>query len=373
LNGSAAATQARWCCGFTRANDAFSSEKVVDVADRGAGELMFKSKLFSVWFTLALLTWLGLFNAFDSVAFFASHWYYAAVMVLGAFVAGLTPQGGGAVAFPALSVFLDVDRSLARDFSLMIQSIGMTSASIFILTRDETVLRDYKPLLIFVPVSFGGFVLGMLALQTIPVYLIQALFLSLTATFVIAYYLHEHRGYQRGLVVGSRRDTAYLWITLFLGGMITSLFGTGADILLYTLLITHFRMLEKSATYVSIVLQAAMSLLGFGYRAFVDHGLSHYQIDTWLCAFPVALFMAPFGAFILGRIQVNWMLIAIIVLNILQLLYFNLYGPSLEKTVASVVFCATFAAIFYLLLRHMSARTRALQGPANDPSFPSPK
>ena len=326
---------------------------------------MFKSRLFTLWFTVALLVWIALFTTFDSVAFLSSHWYYPAVMVVGAFVAGLTPQGGGAVAFPALSVFLHVDRILARDFSLMIQSIGMTSASIFILTRDETVLRDYKPLLIFVPVCFAGFLLGMLTLQTIPVYLIQALFLSLTATFVIAYYLHEHRGNQRGLVVESRRDTAYLWLTLFLGGMISSLFGTGADILLYTLLITHFRMLEKSATYVSIVLQAAMSILGFGYRAFVDHGLSHYQMETWLCAFPVVLFMAPFGAYVLSRIHVNWLLIAIIALNVLQLLYFNLHTPSVQKTVASAVFCVAFSAVFYILLRHMSARTRARQRLAN--------
>jgi len=322
---------------------------------------MFKSKLFSFWVALALLAWLALFTTFNSVGFLTGHWYYPAVMVLGAFVAGLTPQGGGAVAFPALSVFLHVDRILARDFSLMIQSIGMTSASIFILTRDETVLRDYKPLLTFVPVCFAGFLLGMLTLQSLPVYLIQASFLSLTGTFVIAYYLHEHRGNQRGLVVGSRRDTAYLWLTLFLGGMITSLFGTGADILLYTLLITHFRMLEKSATYVSIVLQAAMSILGFGYRGFIDHGLSRYQIDTWLCAFPVVLFMAPFGAYVLSRIHVNWMLIAIIALNVLQLLYFNVQTPSLEKTAASALFCVVFSAAFYLLLRHMSASARARQ------------
>lgn len=36
-------------------------------------------------------------------------------MVLGAFVAGLTPEGGGAVAFPVLSVFFNIDRVLARD------------------------------------------------------------------------------------------------------------------------------------------------------------------------------------------------------------------------------------------------------------------
>ncbi|MBU6297060.1 MAG: sulfite exporter TauE/SafE family protein [Alphaproteobacteria bacterium] len=322
--------------------------------------MIFKSKLFSLWFGLALLAWIALFSAFDSIGFFMGHWYYPAVMVLGAFVAGLTPQGGGAVAFPALSVFLHIDRVLARDFSMMIQSIGMTSASIFILTHKDTVLKDYKPLLIFVPVCFAGFLLGMLTLQAMPVYLIQALFVSLTATFVVAYYFHEHRGTEHRLVVPRAWDAAYLGITLFLGGMITSLFGTGADILLYTLLITHFGMKEKSATYVSIVLQAAVSILGFTYRGFVDHGLSHYQIETWLCAYPVALFMAPFGAYVLSRLHVDWMLIAIVVLNIFQLLYFNLSRPAYEKTLASGVFCLFFSAAFYLLLRHMSARKARL-------------
>jgi uncharacterized protein len=77
--------------------------------------------------------------------------------------------------------------------------------------------------------------------------------------------------------------------------------------------------------------------------------------------------MAPFGAYVLSRIHVNWMLIAIIALNVLQLLYFNVQTPSLQKIVASAVFCGAFSVVFYVLLRHMSARTRARQRLANDP------
>ena len=317
---------------------------------------MFKSKIFSSWFVLALLTWGGLFATFDTISFLASHWYYPAVMVLGAFVAGLTPQGGGAVAFPALSVFLNVDRVLARDFSMMIQSIGMTSASIFILTRKDTVVKNYKPLLAFIPVCFSGFVLGMVTLQTIPVYLIQALFLSLTATFVVAYYFSGHRGREDRLRETSPLESGWLWLILFAGGMVTSLFGTGADILLYTLLITHFGMKEKPATYISIVLQAAVSILGYGYRGAIDHGLSSYQIQTWLCAYPVVLFMAPFGAYVLAKIQVKWLLIAIIALNAMQLLYFNVHNPAPAKTEASLAFCTVLSIVFYVLLRRMRAR-----------------
>jgi uncharacterized membrane protein YfcA len=247
---------------------------------------------------------------------------------------------------------------------MMIQSIGMTSASIFILSHRDTVLRDYRPVLGFVPVCFAGFVFGMFALQAIPVYLIQALFLSMTATFVIAYYLHKQRGTKDTLFVPTTRDAAWLGLTLFMGGMVTSLFGTGADMLIYTLLITQFAMKEKTAVYISIVLQTAMSILGFSWRAFVDHGLTHYQIDTWLCAYPVVLFMAPFGAYILKKLHLEWMLIAVVALAIFQLLYFNLSRPSDNKTLASVVLCTIFSVIFYYLLRRMRARRAGQLGTA---------
>ncbi len=319
---------------------------------------MFKSKVFTGWYFSALLLWVVLFSQFNSIAFFIAHWYYAAMMIGGAFVAGFTPEGGGAVAFPVLSVFLKVDRVLARDFSMMIQSVGMTSASIFILSHAQTRIKEYKPLLVFVPVCAVGTLIGFLLLQKIPVYIIQAMFLSLSATFVITYYLSDHRGTQETVNIHSRLDIFYLGLILIIGGMISSLFGTGGDVVLYLLLITHFNMTAKKATRISIVLQAAISILGYCYRAFVDHGLTNYQIRTWLCAFPVVLFMAPFGVYVLARLHVNWMLRAIIVLNLFQLAYFNFKDPSLPKLEASVLFCAILACIFYFMLKKMAAKHR---------------
>lgn len=122
-------------------------------------------------------------------------------------------------------------------------------------------------------------------------------------------------------------------------------------------------MTAKIATRISIVLQAATSILGYGYRAFFDHGLTQYQIKTWLCAYPVVLFMAPFGAFILSRLHVNWMLKGIIALNIFQLLYFNLNEPSVEKAVASCIFTVVLSGIFFLAMRHMSRSTTSRAAP----------
>lgn len=328
---------------------------------------MFQSRIFTTWFVSALVVWVFLFANFNDLAFLGSHWHYPAIMVLGAFVAGLTPEGGGAVAFPVLSVFFNVDRVLARDFSLMIQSIGMTSASIFILSNKANQLRAYKPLLWFIPVCFAGFVLGMQLLQTLPVFIIQALFLSLITTFAIAYYYSKHRGDLTSLAARGPRDHAMLLVILILGGMCASLFGTGADIILYTLLVTRFTMKEKIATHMSIILMASISILGYAYRHFVDAGLAPDQFRTWLCAYPVVLFMAPFGTYILQRMNVEWMLRGIVVLNIGQLAYFNLNKPSMEKFVASLIFCAILMTLFALTL------SRLVKNKRPDPSLAKPE
>jgi uncharacterized protein len=122
-------------------------------------------------------------------------------------------------------------------------------------------------------------------------------------------------------------------------------------------------MKEKAATYLCIVTMTSMSILGFAYRAFVDRGLSHFQIETWLCAYPVVLLIAPLGSWALRKLPVNWLLLALVILDIFQLLYFNLNRPSPGKTLASLVFCALFSVVFYLMLRRMRARrSRILEG-----------
>ena len=66
----------------------------------------------------------------------AGHWgrvqehvVAAITMIAGGFVAGSTPQGGGAVAFPVFTKALDVPAETARSFSLCIQAIGMSTAA----------------------------------------------------------------------------------------------------------------------------------------------------------------------------------------------------------------------------------------------------
>ncbi|MBT1444732.1 TSUP family transporter [Shewanella sp. JM162201] len=319
---------------------------------------MFRTRLFRVWFVVALLMWLVLFSQFSSIGFLIEHWYYPAIMVLGAFVAGSTPEGGGAVAFPILNIFLQIDRAMARDFSLMIQSIGMTSASIFILANSDN-RSVFKPLMWMIPLCFGGFVLGMGYFQTLPVYVIQALFLSLITAFALVYSLARHRGCQTQMRPPKSAEWPLFGLVLISGGICASLFGTGADIILYTLLVTLFRMQEKIATQMAIMLMAAMSILGFAYRGLIDDGLTHYQIQTWLSAYPVVLFMAPFGALVLCKVNKELMLRGVAILNIAQLSYFLLYKGSSDKWFWASIFMALLTALFSLSLWRLGKRPSA--------------
>lgn len=319
---------------------------------------MFKSRFFRFWFIAALLIWCGLFWHVSSWSFLQAHWYYPAIMVLGAFVAGSTPEGGGAVAFPILNIFLQIDRAMARDFSLMIQSIGMTSASIYILSTAGNV-RQYLPLLWMFPLCFIGFLLGMQFLQQLPLYLIQALFLSLITAFALVYSLAQHRGCQDRLRKPKRMEYPLLLLVLLAGGACASLFGTGADIILYTLLVTLFRLKEKLATHFAIMLMAAISIAGFAYRGLVESALTHYQLQTWLSAYPVVLLMAPLGALVLSRVNKEWMLRGIAGLNLAQLAYFLLYNSSPQKWLWAAVFMVLLTSFFYLGLKRLALQKLA--------------
>lgn len=314
--------------------------------------------LFPLWLCVAGVTLLTLFHTYSSLSFLAAHWYYPATMVVGAFVAGATPEGGGAVAFPVLNIFLSVDRVLARDFSLMVQSIGMTSASLLILSRKDSRLADFRPLLWWVPVAFIGFILGMATLQGVRVPVIQALFLSLIAAFALVYLRSPHRGYADAVAGAKPRDHAVTVGVLLLGGLCASLFGTGADILLYTLLVTRFALKEKRATEMSIMLMASLSVLGYAWRGLVQGELTAFQVQTWLCAAPVVLLMAPLGSAVLRRIPHEWMLRGIVVLNLGQLAYFNLVRPTWEKTLWSFGFTVVLLLVFAKLMGMVGAHRR---------------
>lgn len=87
-----------------------------------------------VWLTIALRE--GLL-----VPSFRAYYPLALAMIVGSLVAGSTPLGGGVVAFPVGVLVLGWTPSQGRDFSLAIQSCGMTAASFLIATTRPAMVR----------------------------------------------------------------------------------------------------------------------------------------------------------------------------------------------------------------------------------------
>ena len=60
-------------------------------------------------------------------------WYMSVTMIFGSMVAGMTSEGGASVAFPVMTLAMDIKPHVAKQFSYMIQSVGMTAAAFVIL------------------------------------------------------------------------------------------------------------------------------------------------------------------------------------------------------------------------------------------------
>ena len=65
----------------------------------------------------------------DYFQYFPEKYVMSITMIFGAMIAGMTSEGGGAVAFPVMTLALHISPTVARDFSLMIQACGMSAAA----------------------------------------------------------------------------------------------------------------------------------------------------------------------------------------------------------------------------------------------------
>src|ERR1700727_1372852 len=98
----------------------------------GRQDPMFYWKAYVITF---LAAWAIVAFEFHYLAEILEHWRMSLVMILGSLVAGSTPMGGGTVAFPILVLVFHSAPSNARNFGLIIQALGMTSALIFLICR----------------------------------------------------------------------------------------------------------------------------------------------------------------------------------------------------------------------------------------------
>ena len=288
-------------------------------------------------------TWLYLILTGPGFALYDTHWLYAVMMVFGSAIAGFTPEGGGAVAFPILSLYFNITPPAARDFSLAIQSIGMVSAAIWILTRKGHDLRTFRHIPFYAAVNMIGFVCmtavaGAFAFKTI-----QMLFVSMALAFILAYLISRSRGTVDDVeIVGSKFVTFSIFS--FIGGCASAMFGTGSDMLIYIALTCYYGMKEKISTDISIVLMAVITVFGIAYRGLFLDAVHPDVYLMWLAAAPVVLFFAPFGNILLGWVRKETMLYTVLAMNAVN--YFYFVGKNVALLVPTIIALASFTTLF---------------------------
>lgn len=272
-----------------------------------------------IWLALFYSIWLAIVitgNHWESIR---ANWGIAVAMAMGSYAAGATPMGGGTVGFPVLVLLFNQSAMLGRDFSFAVQSIGMTSASIFIICRRQPV--EWPMVRWAMLGSLIGTPIGILFIAPlIPPLVIKLLFAVVWCSFGV---LHLHRlrelARHEGLAPGAHRfdRTAGLLTGLLAGATVAAITGVGIDMVLYAVLVLLCQADLKIAIPTSILIMAFTSLIGLATKNLTT-GLQPGVFGNWLAAAPVVALGAPLGAFIVDKVGRTSTLLLVSILCIAQ-------------------------------------------------------
>lgn len=225
-------------------------------------------------------------------------WFMSITMAVGSFIAGATSEGGGAVAFPVMTLAFGIPPGTARDFSLLIQAVGMTSAAFTILCTRIQVERHA-----ILWAGLGGAVGIILGLEQVaprlPAAYAKMFFTATWLSFAFALFWinrYHDREVHTSIENCLPRHALLLVGTGIVGGVITSISGSGLDIATFSLLVLRLRVCERVATPTSVVLMGGNALVGALYRGGVQGALAPEAWSYWWVCVPIVVVGAPFGA-----------------------------------------------------------------------------
>lgn len=260
------------------------------------------------------------------------HWPVSVTMVFGSLIAGATSEGGGAVAFPVFTKLLGIAPADARVFSLAIQSVGMTCASLVILALR--VPLAWRAIGLASLAGIPGILVGALVIAPVAsAPLVRMSFTLLLVSVAITLFLLNRGGrvVRTGLPPGRSVDLALL-AGGFVGGIFSGLVGNGIDIITFSVLVLWLRLDEKIATPTSVVLMAVNSLVGLAIHTQITGAFSGQVVDWWLAAVPIVVVGAPLGALAccyMNRHTVAYGLMVLIAIEFITSLWLVPMTPSL--------------------------------------------
>ncbi|CAJ0943021.1 unnamed protein product, partial [Mesorhabditis belari] len=285
----------------------------------------------TIWLTSAI--------KYNFFSLYPIRWELPITMIFGASIAGMTSEGGGAVAFPVMTFVLHIVPNTARDFTLMMQSIGM-SAALFVIVYMGIVVERRAILFCFLG-SIPGIIVGLTWLDhLLDDALKKTFFVSVWASFAVALYLlnsERKRTTYRVIPMFSTWKALVLLLTGFVGGIFTAFAGSGIDICTFSVITLLFRVSEKTATPTTIVLMALNSMMGFYWRAVIQGGIPQIAWEYVAVCTPVCVTFAPLGSFLGSHFHRLVLASLIYILEILSVIGFLATRPSISFIVIGVI------------------------------------
>ncbi|WP_394990482.1 sulfite exporter TauE/SafE family protein [Emticicia sp.] len=260
--------------------------------------------LYIIFLIVVLSCWSFYVISTNSFFVFAKHWAAILTMIFGSFIAGSSPEGSAAVAYPVFTLLLKIEPAVARNFAFAIQSIGMTSASLLILGLKIKVDWNYIK---YVTIG-GAFGLIFGTYYIVPLIsppLAKLFFVSLWLSFGLVLWYenrHPHREVFDKIQNFIKSDIARLLFFGLIGGMISSIFGTGINIFTFCLMTIYYRIDEKVAVPSSVIIMTFETILGFFVHGAIIADFQQEAFEMWIACVPFVAFFAPLGSFVISKL-----------------------------------------------------------------------
>ena len=327
-----------------------------------------------------------------------AHWESSLTMTAGSFLAGASPEGGGAIAFPVFTKVLHVPPAVARTFSLCIQAVGMTSAAVAIILARRTI--ELRALVISVAAGSVGFLVALLALSDFDALFWQSRlppsYVKVTFTVVLAGMATVMFTSLRSTDFGTDRVEAWtrrmmigLAVAAFVGGVLTSLTGTGVNVLVFLFVVLVFGLHPRVGVPTSVIAMAAISLIGLAILGVVDGQLAvstnaagdvvrvggetvgplseeYDLLGLWLTAVPIVVWGAPLGAYVVHRLREQWLVMFLALLATTEVVSTVILLEDLRTDPALIAYGLVGLVVAIVGVRWVSAHRELLCGERPD-------
>ncbi len=261
-------------------------------------------KLYLTFLVLVGAAWLFYVIQNNLLYYIEKHLWAVVTMIFGSFIAGSSPEGSAAVAYPVFTLLLDIKPAVARNFAFAIQSLGMTSASLLIFGLKLKLDWEYIKY-----VTIGG-IFGLIfgTYYVVPLIsppMAKLFFVSLWLSFGIILWRenrHPNRIVHDSIQNFAKSDAAKLLIFGLIGGVISSIFGTGINIFTFCLMTIYYGINEKVAVPSSIIIMSIETILGFFIHAGLVRDFQPEAFEMWIACIPFVIIFAPLGSFVVSKL-----------------------------------------------------------------------